>query len=154
METVTIETERHPVCLQSQQFSVQTRANFTSSTQRGSKMSTNLLVFTFIHIVGWPCVGATAASQKRPFNPYLADVARDIVLGRPPMHFNEYTSFSLSLESSRDGTPKQFWKLTSWLFTEIHITLLIIFYLCFPYRCCVWQSLNKLTLIIRFAKMC
>lgn len=52
METVTIETERHPVCLQSQEFCVQTNANFTSSTQRGSKSPQILLVFTFIHIVG------------------------------------------------------------------------------------------------------
>lgn len=59
--------------------------------------STNLLVFTFIHIVGWACVCANAASHKSPLNPYLADVARDTVLGRLPMRFHEYTSFNLSL---------------------------------------------------------
>ena len=126
METVTIETERHPVCLQSQQFSVQTRANFTSSTQRGSKMPTNLLVFTFIRIVGWACVCATAAPHKCPLKPYLAVVARDIVLGRPRMHFGEHTSFNLSLAKQPRRNAKAILKLTSWLFIEIHITLLII----------------------------
>jgi len=99
METVTIETERHPVCLQSQQFSVQTRANFTSSTQRGSKMPINLLVFAFIHIGRSALVCTTAASHKSPLKPHLADVARD-ALGYISMSTLPLTS---PWQSSRDN---------------------------------------------------
>jgi len=44
-----------------------------------------------IHIRGWACVCTSAASHKSPLKPYLADLARDIVLGRPRTHFNEYS---------------------------------------------------------------
>ena len=93
METVTIETERHPVCLQVSNSlfrRVRTLHLLRKEDPKCPQIFLYLPLFTL-----W---GEPVSVQLQPHkSPYLADVARDIVLGRTPMHFNEYTSFNLSL---------------------------------------------------------